>query len=207
MMGFASSRPPLVSPPATATARLPPRRRLYLSATSCASTTASSSSVLSHGGTSAPRSLVAAELQSQSQSRPPPLAAGVSVRGDAATGLAFLLFVLAVVFPPRIGLPTSSCRRLPSDSSHHKFSMNIYYDFLATALKRLEIAVHKLSKVVAEEVPGTLSSLKLSCLEINDLTSQLKNLSWMGLAFAWTVSPRWAGLMWLMDSCTPATLR
>uniref|UniRef100_A0A0E0DLP2 Uncharacterized protein n=1 Tax=Oryza meridionalis TaxID=40149 RepID=A0A0E0DLP2_9ORYZ len=171
MMGFASSRPPLVSPPATATARLPPRRRLYLSATSCASTTASSSSVLSHGGTSAPRSLVAAELQSQSQSRPPPLAAGVSVRGDAATGLAFLLFVLAV------------------------------------ALKRLEIAVHKLSKVVAEEVPGTLSSLKLSCLEINDLTSQLKNLSWMGLAFAWTVSPRWAGLMWLMDSCTPATLR
>lgn len=99
MMGLASSRPPLVSPPATATARPPPRRRhrrrLYLSSTSCAATTSSSCSVLSHGGTSAPRSLVAAELQ------PPPLAAGVSVRGDAATGLAFLLFVLAVVCPPR----------------------------------------------------------------------------------------------------------
>lgn len=119
MKGLASSRPPLVSAPATATARLPPhrhrRRRLYLSATSCASTTSYSSSVLSHGGTSAPRSLVAAELQSQS--RPPPLAAGVSVRGDAATGLAFLLFVLAVVCPPRIRLPTSSCRLIFSGSS------------------------------------------------------------------------------------------
>uniref|UniRef100_A0A0E0PH81 Uncharacterized protein n=1 Tax=Oryza rufipogon TaxID=4529 RepID=A0A0E0PH81_ORYRU len=153
MMGLASSRPPLVSAPATATARLPPhrhrRRRLYLSATSCASTNSYSSSVLSHGGTCAPRSLVAAELQSQS--RPPPLAAGVSVRGDAATGLAFLLFVLAV------------------------------------ALKRLEIAVHKLSKVVAEEVPGTLSSLKLSCLEINDLTSQLKNFRfWSAGVLYWS---------------------
>uniref|UniRef100_A0A0E0H935 Uncharacterized protein n=1 Tax=Oryza nivara TaxID=4536 RepID=A0A0E0H935_ORYNI len=158
MMGLASSRPPLVSAPATATARLPPHRhrrcRLYLSATSCASTTSYSSSVLSHGGTSAPRSLVAAELQSQS--RPPPLAAGVSVRGDAATGLAFLLFVLAVVMSSFLSLAI--------------FSFPTW-----RALKRLEIAVHKLSKVVAEEVPGTLSSLKLSCLEINDLTSQLKN--------------------------------
>ncbi|KAB8098022.1 hypothetical protein EE612_026962 [Oryza sativa] len=88
MMGLASSRPPLVSAPATATARLPPhrhrRRRLYLSATSCASTNSYSSSVLSHGGTCAPRSLVAAELQSQS--RPPPLAAGVSVQGRRRDG-------------------------------------------------------------------------------------------------------------------------
>lgn len=34
----------------------------------------------------------------------------------------------------------------------------------------------KLSKVVSEEVPGTLSSLKLSGLEINELTQQLDKL-------------------------------
>uniref|UniRef100_A0A0E0KY89 Uncharacterized protein n=1 Tax=Oryza punctata TaxID=4537 RepID=A0A0E0KY89_ORYPU len=157
MMGLMTSRS------ATATARPLPRRRrlLYLSVTSCASTT-TSSSVLSHGGTSAPRSLpqphrprlVAAELQSQS--RPPPLAGAGAVRGDAAMGLAFLLFVLAVVMSSFLSLAI--------------FSFPTW-----RALKQLEIAVHKLSKVVAEEVPGTLSSLKLSCLEINDLTSQLKN--------------------------------
>jgi len=40
----------------------------------------------------------------------------------------------------------------------------------------LKTAANRLAKVVAEEAPGTLSSLKLSFLEINDLTSQLNNL-------------------------------
>jgi hypothetical protein len=48
--------------------------------------------------------------------------------------------------------------------------------FSLQALHKLETAANKLAKVVAEEAPGTLSSLKLSFLEINDLTSQLKNL-------------------------------
>jgi len=43
-------------------------------------------------------------------------------------------------------------------------------------LHKLKTAANMLAKVVAEEAPGTLSSLKLSFLEINDLTSQLNNL-------------------------------
>uniref|UniRef100_J3M3S8 Uncharacterized protein n=1 Tax=Oryza brachyantha TaxID=4533 RepID=J3M3S8_ORYBR len=148
----------LVSSP---TARPPPRRRLlYLKATSRASTSSSSSRVLSHGGAGAATrrplpqpqpTLVAAPARSQ----PPPLAAG-AVRGDAVMGLAFLLLVLAVVMSSFLSLAILS---FPT----------------WRALKRLEIVGHELSKVVAEEVQGTLSSLKLSCLEINDLTSQLKN--------------------------------
>lgn len=48
--------------------------------------------------------------------------------------------------------------------------------FLDQALHTLETAANKLAKLVAEEAPGTLSSLKLSFLEVNDLTSQLINL-------------------------------
>ncbi|PQQ14502.1 hypothetical protein Pyn_15638 [Prunus yedoensis var. nudiflora] len=44
------------------------------------------------------------------------------------------------------------------------------------ALRRLAAAVGKLSNVVSQEVPGTLSSLKLSGLEINELTQQLASL-------------------------------
>ncbi|MED6196623.1 hypothetical protein PIB30_049206 [Stylosanthes scabra] len=44
------------------------------------------------------------------------------------------------------------------------------------AFRRLGASVNKLSKVVSEEVPGTLSSLKLSSLELNDLTQKLSNL-------------------------------
>lgn len=44
------------------------------------------------------------------------------------------------------------------------------------AFRRLAVSMDELSKVVSEEVPGTLSSLKLSDLEINDLTCQLNNL-------------------------------
>jgi hypothetical protein len=43
-------------------------------------------------------------------------------------------------------------------------------------MQKLEILANKLTNIVAEEVPGTLSSLKLSFLEINDLTNQLKNI-------------------------------
>ncbi|TVU17955.1 hypothetical protein EJB05_34017, partial [Eragrostis curvula] len=44
------------------------------------------------------------------------------------------------------------------------------------AMQKLEVTTNKLAKFIEEEVPGTLSSLKLSFLEINDLTSQLTNL-------------------------------
>ncbi|KAJ1437072.1 hypothetical protein SESBI_03913 [Sesbania bispinosa] len=41
---------------------------------------------------------------------------------------------------------------------------------------RLGASMKKLSKVVSEEVPGTLHSLKLSSMELNDLTQQLSSL-------------------------------
>ncbi|KAM5568484.1 hypothetical protein ABKV19_016179 [Rosa sericea] len=41
------------------------------------------------------------------------------------------------------------------------------------ALRKLATSMEKLSHVVSEEVPGTLLSLKLSGLEVNDLTKQL----------------------------------
>ncbi|XP_047175765.1 uncharacterized protein LOC124843164 isoform X1 [Vigna umbellata] len=44
------------------------------------------------------------------------------------------------------------------------------------AFGRLGASVNKLAKVVSEEVPGTLSSLKLSSLELNELTQQLSLL-------------------------------
>lgn len=44
------------------------------------------------------------------------------------------------------------------------------------AFRRLAVSMENLSKVASEEVPGTLSSLKLSGLEINDLTQQLSGL-------------------------------
>ncbi|KAL5202010.1 hypothetical protein ABZP36_012962 [Zizania latifolia] len=148
-----SSRLALV--PAPAPARPPPRRRVHLKATSRASST--SSGGVSHGGNTTTRSLPQPHRRSfvEAQSQPPPVPA-VAVRRDAATGLAFLLFVLSVVMSSFLSLAI--------------FSFPTW-----RALQQLHIAVHKLSKVVAEEVPGTLSSLKLSILEINDLTSQLKN--------------------------------
>ncbi|XP_066362971.1 uncharacterized protein [Miscanthus floridulus] len=87
----------------------------------------------------------------------PPLAAVGAIRRDAETGLALLLVVLTVVMSFFLSLTILS--------------------FSATrALQKMETAANKLAKVFAEEVPGTLSSLKLSFMEINDLTSQLKNL-------------------------------
>ncbi|KAI4335115.1 hypothetical protein L6164_013793 [Bauhinia variegata] len=43
------------------------------------------------------------------------------------------------------------------------------------AFGRLEASVKKLAKVVSNEVPGTLFSLKLSSMELNELTQQLSN--------------------------------
>ena len=44
------------------------------------------------------------------------------------------------------------------------------------AFRRLAVSIDGLLRVVKEEVPGTLFSLRLSALEINDLTHQLTNL-------------------------------
>ncbi|XP_062180879.1 uncharacterized protein LOC133885220 [Phragmites australis] len=143
-----SSLPALVSSPA---AVLPPLRRPHRRCRFFLRPTCASRSCDVARGCSEryqPR-LVAAQS-------PPPLAAG-AVRRDAETGLALLLFLLSVVmsfFLLLAILSFSACR----------------------AFQRLETTVNELSKVVAEGVPGTLSALKLSFLEINDLTSQLKNL-------------------------------
>ncbi|XP_059592756.1 uncharacterized protein LOC100853372 isoform X3 [Vitis vinifera] len=47
---------------------------------------------------------------------------------------------------------------------------------LSLAFRRLAVSMDGLLRVVKEEVPGTLFSLRLSALEINDLTHQLTNL-------------------------------
>ncbi|XP_028759999.1 uncharacterized protein LOC114718744 isoform X1 [Neltuma alba] len=47
---------------------------------------------------------------------------------------------------------------------------------LSMAFGRLGVSMKKLSKVASEEVPGTLSSLKLSSMEVNDLAQELRNL-------------------------------
>lgn len=44
------------------------------------------------------------------------------------------------------------------------------------ALRKLATSMEKLSHVVSQEVPATLFSLKLSGLEVNDLTKQLTSL-------------------------------
>ncbi|KAG8067093.1 hypothetical protein GUJ93_ZPchr0005g15764 [Zizania palustris] len=156
LLGLMSSWLALVPAPAPAPARPPPRRPFHFKATSRAPSI--SSGGVSRGCNTTVRSLPQPHRRRsfmEAQSQPPPVAA-VAVRRDATTGLAFLLFVLSVVMISFLSLAMIS---FPT----------------WRALQQLDIAVHKLSKVVAEEVPGTLSSLKLSILEINDLTSQLKN--------------------------------
>ncbi|XP_072974663.1 uncharacterized protein [Typha angustifolia] len=91
------------------------------------------------------------------QSSPPPFPTDLGFRRDPELGLLALLFVLSAVVGSFFSLAIVS---LP----------------VMSAFKRLEVSANKLSKVVSEEVPGTLSSLKLSGLEINDLTSQLNSL-------------------------------
>ncbi|KAM0947540.1 hypothetical protein DsansV1_C07g0068531 [Dioscorea sansibarensis] len=56
------------------------------------------------------------------------------------------------------------------------FTLTIISFPAMNAFRRLKVSSEKLSKVVSEEVPGTLSSLRLSGMEINDLTSKLNNL-------------------------------
>lgn len=56
------------------------------------------------------------------------------------------------------------------------FSMALISIPTLIAFGRLGNSVKKLSKVVSEEVPGTLSSLKLSSLELSDLSHQLNSL-------------------------------
>ncbi|EHA8588168.1 hypothetical protein COCNU_scaffold004282G000010 [Cocos nucifera] len=92
-----------------------------------------------------------------SQSSPPPLATNLGLRRDPELGLLSLLFVISVAMGAFFSLAVISLPAL-------------------RAFRRLAVSVDELSKVVSEEVPGTLSSLKLSGLEINDLTCQLNNL-------------------------------
>ncbi|XP_059447646.1 uncharacterized protein LOC132179041 [Corylus avellana] len=56
------------------------------------------------------------------------------------------------------------------------FSLAVISIPTINAFRRLAASMDKLSRVVSEEVPGTLSSLKLSGLEINELNLQLSNL-------------------------------
>ncbi|KAH7666527.1 hypothetical protein IHE45_12G002000 [Dioscorea alata] len=56
------------------------------------------------------------------------------------------------------------------------FTLTIISFPAKNAFRRLKVSSEKLSKVVSEEVPATLSSLRLSVMEINDLTSELSNL-------------------------------
>ncbi|RCV15418.1 hypothetical protein SETIT_3G054800v2 [Setaria italica] len=150
-----SSPPALVSSPAVR--QLPPwrpfRRRL-VPRLACASRT---SCELARGASVRYRQQPQPRLVAAQSHHPPALAAVGSVRRDAETGLALLLLVLAAVMSCFLSLTIlsfSACR----------------------ALHKLETAANKLAKLVAEEAPGTLSLLKLSFLEVNDLTSQLKNL-------------------------------
>ncbi|KAL6608165.1 hypothetical protein ACP70R_041228 [Stipagrostis hirtigluma subsp. patula] len=146
------------SPPATLVPSPPPAaprplrrphlRRLSLRpASACAS---SSSCGLARGGSAQTQPLLVAAQS------PAPHAPG-AVRRDAELGLALLVFVLAAVMS-------------------FFMSLTILSFSASRALQKLETAANKLSKLVAEEVPGTLSALKLSFLEINDLNFQLKDL-------------------------------
>lgn len=82
------------------------------------------------------------------------------------------MFCLAV-----ISIPTMNVRCLLlvlSEVWFFLFAYEMCYDI--QAFRKLAISMAKLSKVVSKEVPGTLSSLKLSGLEINDLTNLLANV-------------------------------
>ncbi|KAI3951713.1 hypothetical protein MKW98_013771 [Papaver atlanticum] len=91
---------------------------------------------------------------SSSTSTAPITLRGLGLQPTPKLGLFSILFVLSMVFGSFLSLIIVSIPALPS-------------------LRRLGISMEKLSKVVSEEVPGTLSSLKLSGLEITELTQQL----------------------------------
>ncbi|KAG2624488.1 hypothetical protein PVAP13_3KG137600 [Panicum virgatum] len=151
-----SSPPALVSsPPAPQLPPWRPHRRRLVPRPACASR---SSPILARRAGSSYRPQPQPRLVA-AQSHPPatPLPAAATVRRDAETGLALLLVVLAAVM---------SCF----------LSFTILSFTACRALHKLKTAANRLAKVVAEEAPGTLSLLKLSFLEINDLTSQLNDL-------------------------------
>ncbi|KAG2624491.1 hypothetical protein PVAP13_3KG137600 [Panicum virgatum] len=175
-----SSPPALVSsPPAPQLPPWRPHRRRLVPRPACASR---SSPILARRAGSSYRPQPQPRLVA-AQSHPPatPLPAAATVRRDAETGLALLLVVLAAV------LHLSLCL-LPSDLSWSWWCwgndevMSCFLSFTilsftaCRALHKLKTAANRLAKVVAEEAPGTLSLLKLSFLEINDLTSQLNDL-------------------------------
>ncbi|ESW10575.1 hypothetical protein PHAVU_009G220900 [Phaseolus vulgaris] len=100
--------------------------------------------------TSASQSLVVAAL-------PIEVAKNLGFRPNPYLGLLPHLFVLSMAFGAFFSVALVSIPTL-------------------IAFGRLGASVKKLSKVVSEEVPGTLSSLKLSSLELNELTQQLSLL-------------------------------
>ncbi|XP_050375340.1 uncharacterized protein LOC126792876 isoform X2 [Argentina anserina] len=79
------------------------------------------------------------------------------IRPSPELGLASLLFVLSTAFAALLSLAIFS---IPTTKS----------------LRKLAASMEKLSDVVSQEVPGTLLSLKLSGLEVNDLTKQLSSI-------------------------------
>ncbi|XP_052207813.1 uncharacterized protein LOC127811716 isoform X2 [Diospyros lotus] len=81
----------------------------------------------------------------------------LSLRSGAELGLLSLFFVLSMAIGAIISLALIS---LPTVS----------------ALKRLAVSMDKLVHLVLKEVPGTLTSLRLSVLEVNELVQQLNNL-------------------------------
>ncbi|KAJ0978706.1 hypothetical protein J5N97_014180 [Dioscorea zingiberensis] len=92
-----------------------------------------------------------------SHSSASPLVRGPKLLRGPELGLLSVLFVLSAIVASYFALAIVS---FPASN----------------AFRRLKVSIDKLTKVVSEEVPGTLSSLKLSGMEINDLTSELNNL-------------------------------
>ncbi|XP_004298250.1 PREDICTED: uncharacterized protein LOC101291917 [Fragaria vesca subsp. vesca] len=82
------------------------------------------------------------------------------IRPSPELGLASLLFVLSTAFAALLSLAIFSIPTI-------------------NALRKLATSMEKLSHVVSQEVPGTLLSLKLSGLEVNDLTKQLTSIRQM----------------------------
>ncbi|KAL9407492.1 hypothetical protein AB3S75_046106 [Citrus x aurantiifolia] len=83
-------------------------------------------------------------------------------------------FINAVNNPPELAL--LSLLFVLSMAIGAIFSLAVISIPTMIAFKKLADSADKLSKIVSEEVPGTLSSLKLSGFELNELTQQLTNL-------------------------------
>lgn len=88
------------------------------------------------------------------------------IRPSAELGLVSLLFVISTAFAAFFAVAVVS---IPTIG----------------ALRNLATSMEKLSHVVSQEVPATLFSLKLSGLEVNDLTKQLTSLRKMISTTGW----------------------